>query len=167
MPKLYMAALNSNSLTDIIINTKKGGVHALLSDQMHGGIMSAETLKILSYIGYALSICFLITGIALFFALGIKNTINELSGRAQKKAVEQIRRKNAGENKKRAATADANVRDSSEDDTVLLEYGKTDMLSGPQTDETVILEQLSEYGEPEHINYTIDVDILMTEGAAI
>lgn len=139
----------------------------MLSDQKHGGVMSAETLKILSYIGYALSICFLITGIALFFAFGIKNIINELSGRAQKKAVEQIRRKNAGEDKKIPAPSAANARNSSESDTALLEYGKTDMLSGFQTDETVILEQLSEYGEPEHINYTIDVDILMTEGTAI
>ena len=139
----------------------------MLSDQKHGGVMSAETLKILSYIGYALSICFLITGIALFFAFGIKNIINELSGRAQKKAVEQIRRKNAEEDKKIPAPFAANARNSSKSDTALLEYGKTDMLSGFQTDETVILEQLSEYGEPDHINYTIDVDILMTEGTAI
>ena len=96
----------------------------MLSDQKHGGVMSAETLKILSYIGYALSICFLITGIALFFAFGIKNIINELSGRAQKKAVEQIRRKNAEEDKKIPAPFAANARNSSKSDTALLEYGK-------------------------------------------
>lgn len=56
--------------------------------------MSASTYNILMIVAFALSGVFLITAVILFFKLGIKSAMDELSGKRARKQVAEIRKEN-------------------------------------------------------------------------
>ncbi|MCD7981735.1 MAG: hypothetical protein LUF32_05410 [Clostridiales bacterium] len=56
--------------------------------------ITAQTYQLISLIGFILAAVFCVTAIAIWFKFGIWKVIGELSGRARKKRVEQMRKDN-------------------------------------------------------------------------
>lgn len=140
--------------------------------------MTAETLNMLSYIFFGLCICCFIAGLILFFVLDIKGTINELSGRAEKKFVEGIRKKNTSGAADHTQELD-NMTDISAEagntaqiggETEVLDVNKTQLLSENSASETNT-SRLDCVFDNDSCNISdicvMDIDIIITQGESI
>ncbi len=56
--------------------------------------ITAQTYQLISLIGFILAAVFCVTAIVIWFRFGIRKVIGELTGRTQKKRIEQMRREN-------------------------------------------------------------------------
>lgn len=137
--------------------------------------ITAQTYQLVSLIGFILAAVFCVTAVVIWFRLGIRKVIGELSGRTQRKRIEQMRKDNEDSGGKilrplSAAMEGGKIRNPLEADCSLQKSDRTgtvpqdDVLQEPAEEQTSLLHtetELMDQAETQAVAFHMIQDIVI------